>query len=62
MDGHEAARRLRAWGFSKPIIALTAHALKEDRDRAMANGFNAYLTKPINRKILLKTLEQRLSF
>jgi CheY-like chemotaxis protein len=61
MDGHEVARNLRQKGFSKPIIALTAHALKHDRDKAFASGFSEYLTKPINRQILLKTLSKRLS-
>ncbi len=61
MDGHEAARTLRAGGFQKPIIALTAHAFKEDRERAFANGFSEYLTKPINRSTLLRTLDQKIS-
>ncbi|MGE3681391.1 MAG: ATP-binding protein [Bdellovibrionales bacterium] len=61
MDGHQAARILRQSGFSKPIVALTAHAFKEDRDRALASGFDEYLTKPINRLSLLKTLDQQLS-
>ncbi len=61
MDGHEAARRLRAEGFKKPIIALTANAFKEDRDRAFESGFSEYLTKPVNRTLLLRTLDQRLA-
>jgi signal transduction histidine kinase len=60
MDGHEAARILRSGGYAKPIIALTAHAFKEDRERALANGFSEYLTKPINRSVLLRTLDQKL--
>lgn len=61
LDGHQVARNLRERGFAKPIIALTAHAFKEDREKAFASGFNEYLTKPINRSVLLKTLGQRLS-
>ncbi|HMN67859.1 MAG TPA: response regulator [Bdellovibrionales bacterium] len=60
MDGHATAQALRAKGFSKPIIALTAHAFKEDRDKAMASGFNDYLTKPINRTLLMQALTKRL--
>jgi CheY-like chemotaxis protein len=40
---------------------LTANAFKEDRDRAFANGFTEYLTKPINRSALIRTLDERLS-
>jgi PAS domain S-box-containing protein len=61
MDGHQVARSLREQGFSRPIVALTAHAFKEDREKAFQNGFNEYLTKPINRVALLKTLGQRLN-
>jgi len=60
MDGHQVARTLREKGFAQPIIALTAHAFKEDRERAFRSGFNEYLTKPINRVVLLKTLGHRL--
>ena len=61
VDGHEAARTLRRFGYDKPIIALTAHALKEDKERAYANGFSEYLTKPIDPSVLIQTLEERLS-
>ncbi|NJM09651.1 MAG: response regulator [Bdellovibrionaceae bacterium] len=60
MDGHQVARTLRDKGFVQPIIALTAHAFKEDRERAFRNGINEYLTKPINRSVLLRTLSNRL--
>ena len=60
LDGHQTVRRLRASGCRLPIVALTAHAFKDERERALANGFNEYLTKPINRGLLLKTLGQRL--
>jgi signal transduction histidine kinase/ActR/RegA family two-component response regulator len=58
MDGHEATKKLRAEGFTKPIIALTAHAMKEERDRTMASGFSDYLTKPIHRESLDKTIQK----
>lgn len=56
MDGHEATRRLRAKGVSDPIIALTAHAMKEERESAIRSGFSHFLTKPINPKNLFDLL------
>jgi two-component system, sensor histidine kinase and response regulator len=60
MDGLTATRRIRALpGFHElPIVALTAHALAEDRDRCLAAGMNDYLTKPIEPDRLLATLGQ----
>ena len=55
MDGWEATRVLRGADATKhiPIIALTAHALIEDRERSMAAGCNDFETKPINFPSLL---------
>ena len=53
MDGFEATEALRNQGFQQPIIALTAHALKEDRMRCLSRGFTDYISKPINRQELL---------
>jgi signal transduction histidine kinase/CheY-like chemotaxis protein len=57
MDGLEAARAIRddesAAGHDRtPIIAMTAHAADADRDRAMAAGIDAYLTKPLKKSDL----------
>ena len=50
MDGTEILRRIRedADLHDLPVVALTAHALPEDRARASAAGFDGYITKPID--------------
>jgi CheY-like chemotaxis protein len=53
MDGYQATRALRQSGFIKPIVALTAHAMAEDRDRCLAAGCDAYMSKPLNRAELV---------
>jgi two-component system, cell cycle response regulator DivK len=62
MDGWEATRQLRANPLttSTPIIALTAHAMAGDRDRAIEAGCDDYDTKPIDLPRLLEKIEARL--
>jgi signal transduction histidine kinase/ActR/RegA family two-component response regulator len=60
MDGFRALAELRAQGFKKPVIAVTAHAMKEERERAFQAGFTNYLTKPLNKNMLLSVLEKAL--
>lgn len=57
LDGYETTRTLREQGWQMPIIAFTAHAMKEERDNAKKSGFDSYLTKPIRRQNLISTLE-----
>nr|CRH05330.1 putative Histidine kinase [Candidatus Magnetococcus massalia] len=61
MDGHEATRQIRRWECEKgvsstPIVALTANATKEDRDKALQAGCAGHLTKPIRKRRLLEAI------
>ena len=62
VDGYEATARIRAWekqscpGAHIPIIALTAHAMKGDRDRCQEAGMDDYLSKPLLAEELRATL------
>ena len=59
MDGWEATQRLKADAQTRqiPVIALTAHAMAGDRDRALAAGCDDYDTKPIDLPRLLGKIE-----
>ena len=63
IDGYEATRRIRRdLGLTEiPIIAMTAHAMEEDRDRCLAAGMTDYLAKPLDREPLLAALARHLS-
>ncbi len=62
MDGLQAVGLIRqnekATGRRRlPVIALTAHAMRGDRERCMAAGMDGYISKPINRKELFRVIE-----
>ena len=63
LDGWEATRRLKANPTVKhiPVIALTAHAAREDQIRATEAGCIDYITKPIEREILLTSIKRQLA-
>ena len=59
MDGYEATRCIRQKGFMNiPIIAMTANAMKGDRELCLEAGMNDYITKPIKREIVFQVLEK----
>lgn len=56
MDGYEATKQLRKSGYRKPIIALTAHAFREEEEKILRSGFTDFVSKPISRERLLSAL------
>ena len=66
MDGLEATHVMRQWERERgrapiPVIALTANAMDEERDRCIAAGMNAHLAKPFRRQQLTRVLSPYLT-
>ena len=61
MDGLEATERIRHWeeglGTHVPIIAMTANAMKGDREKCLASGMDAYVSKPIRPALLMEAID-----
>jgi CheY-like chemotaxis protein len=63
MDGYEATRALRQteWGKDLPVVAVTAHTLEEDREKAFNAGCNDFIPKPvIDYSIIQRTIKRLL--
>src|SRR5574344_235068 len=65
MDGYAASRSIRSLNRNDakriPIIALTADAFEDDKERCIIAGMNAHVSKPIDQEILFKTLAEVLA-
>jgi len=63
IDGWEATRQLKADEATRgiPVVALTAHAMTTDREKALEAGCDAYETKPVELPRLLETIEKLLA-
>lgn len=61
LDGLATTLKLRQSGYNKPIVAITANALKQDRDKCMAVGMDDYLIKPIDVNRFYRVLKRYLT-
>ena len=63
MDGWQALRRIKADPEMNdiPVLAISAHAIHGDKERALAAGFDGYLTKPVNVRTLIADLRNALA-
>ena len=63
MDGYQAFDEIikRRGRHTVPIIALTAKAMIDDRDKLLAYGFSDYVSKPISDEILIKTIDKHIA-
>jgi CheY-like chemotaxis protein len=58
MNGYEALKEIKAINSDIPIIALTAYAVKGDREKGLKAGFNEYISKPVSRKVLITNIQK----
>lgn len=56
LDGHDATAQIRKSGNKVPIVAMTAYALKGDRELCLEKGMDDYIPKPVNRNCLVRVL------
>jgi PAS domain S-box-containing protein len=58
VDGIQATKRLRAQGYRRPILALTAHAMREEINRSAEAGCDEHLTKPVTKQTLVSAVSR----
>jgi CheY-like chemotaxis protein len=58
MDGYQTLTILRQRGYQMPVVAITAHAMKEDIINTMSAGFAHHLTKPLNIEELIRVVSK----
>jgi CheY-like chemotaxis protein len=58
IDGLEATRRIRGFNTKVIIVAQTAYAMRGDRELALEAGCNDYITKPMNKEMLLRLIRK----
>ncbi len=56
LDGYGALAKLREDGYDRPVIALTAHGMVEDKKRSLESGFASHITKPVDRVSLIEQI------
>ncbi len=61
INGYDAAATLRKQGFKPPIVALTANAMKGEREKCLKAGCTDYLTKPIDKHLLIESLHRHIA-
>ena len=62
MDGFEALRAMQSRGLHVPVVALTAHAMKGDKEKCIEAGFTTYISKPASTETLVKTIAALIEF
>jgi PAS domain S-box-containing protein len=60
LDGYSATARLRAVGYRGPVVALTANAMEQDREKCLRAGCDDFISKPVSRHMLLETVRKHL--
>jgi CheY-like chemotaxis protein len=58
MDGYAATKLLRAKGFRRPILAITAHAMRGDREKCERAGCRGYITKPVDMDEVIRAVKE----